>query len=80
MGKVVYDTDKPQDCKYCYFWLGKRKGCERKECYYLIKEQPKSTKHKNTPGECPGCPYGRVEPCIGYCLAKIMHEMKGIHE
>ena len=22
-----YTDDKPKDCRYCYFWGGKKKGC-----------------------------------------------------
>ena len=25
---------------------------------------------------CEGCPYGRYSPCIGYCLQKILLEIK----
>lgn len=38
---VRYADDKPKDCKYCYFWGGKKKGCTLggvENCYYLIKE------------------------------------------
>lgn len=26
-----YAEDKPGDCKHCYFWKGKRKGCSQKD-------------------------------------------------
>lgn len=80
-----YAPDKPKECKHCYFWKGKRKGCGRKECYYLLSEgsNESGAVHENLPmpesGEkksCLGCPYGRHSPCIGYCLRKIMREMK----
>lgn len=71
MDKNIYAEDKPKDCRYCYFWRGKRKGCELgvENCYYIIKVQPKPK------SECDGCPYGRVNPCIGWCTKKIMREM-----
>ena len=34
-----YASDKPVSCKYCYFWGGRKKGCELKECYYLLPEE-----------------------------------------
>ena len=36
MSNAVYSADKPADCAYCYFWRGKKKGCELSSCYYLI--------------------------------------------
>ena len=69
MSKTVYAADKPNDCRYCYFW--KNKGCSlgKENCYYLISvpSMPKS--------ECDGCPYGRHSPCIGWCTKQIMREM-----
>lgn len=83
-----YAPDKPKECKHCYFWKGKRKGCSQKECYYLLLEEndgsgavqgntlvSESSKCSKT-GDCQGCPYGRHSPCIGYCLQKIMREMR----
>ena len=23
-----FTEDRPKDCRYCYFWSGKKKGCE----------------------------------------------------
>ena len=39
--EVRYAEDKPKSCKYCYFWGGKKKGCELGEdkCYYLLPEE-----------------------------------------
>lgn len=80
-----YAPDKPKECKHCYFWMGKRKGCSQKECYYLLSEESNGpgTVQGNLPvlesgesGNCPGCPYGRHSPCIGYCIRKIMQEMR----
>ena len=38
-----YEEDKPRDCRYCYYWAGRVRGCSRKECWYLIPipEKPK---------------------------------------
>ena len=35
-----YSQGKPKSCEYCYFWHGKRYGCELKNCYYLLPEEP----------------------------------------
>ena len=72
MSGKSYSADKPENCSGCYYWQDKRKGCSLgvENCYYLISvpEQEKS--------ECDGCPYGRNQPCIGFCLKKCMQEMK----
>ena len=70
-----YSQDKPKDCKYCYFWSGKKYGCELKSCYYCLPNE--LTKQQSVDiVSCKGCPYGRHSPCIGYCLVKIMQELK----
>ena len=69
--KIRFADDKPKNCKYCYFYGGRDKGCELggiEQCYYRLpdkKEEPKKS-------ECDGCPYGTVTPCIGYCIKKLM--------
>lgn len=74
MSEVRYAADKPKECKYCYFWEGKKNGCKLGEerCYYLL--PPEKEKKKKSP--CDGCPYGRVSPCIGYCLREIQQNRK----
>ena len=70
-----YSQDKPTSCEYCYFWQGKKYGCEMKSCYYLRPEEPN---RQQPTGEvnCKDCSYGKHSPCIGYCLVKIMQELK----
>ena len=73
--RARYSEDKPKSCEYCYFWHGKQHGCELKDCYSLLPDEPEEP--KSTDGmNCKGCPYGRHSPCIGYCLVKIMRELK----
>ena len=60
-----YTEDKPKDCRYCYFWGRKKKGCMLDSCYYQRKQE-------NVNSECYGCPYGRGQPCIGWCTRKIL--------
>ena len=31
-----YEDDKPWDCRYCYYWAGRIRGCQLKNCWYLI--------------------------------------------
>ena len=80
-----YAPDKPKECRHCYFWKGKRKGCSQKRCYYLLPEDSEeySAVQGNLPmqesgetGNCQFCPYGRHSPCIGYCIQKIMRELR----
>ena len=80
-----YAPDKPKECRHCHFWKGKRKGCSQKRCYYLLPEDSEeySAAQGNLPmqksGEtenCQFCPYGRHSPCIGYCIQKIMRELR----
>lgn len=71
MPKEIYAADKPKDCKFCYFWRGKNKGCclGKENCYYLVQVAPKPK------SECDDCPYGKCGPCIGWCTKKIMKEV-----
>ena len=70
-----YSQGKPKSCEYCYFWHGKRYGCELKNCYYLLPEEPNQQQHTEKVS-CKDCSYGKHSPCIGYCLVKIMQELK----
>lgn len=83
-GKQRYSADKPVSCKFCYFWLGRDKGCELESCYYILPEKPPPTAEELAQryrcGDCNTCPYGRASPCIGYCIVKIMLELKACHE
>ena len=38
---VRYFRDKPNDCKFCYYWLGRKEGClmDEQNCAYLIREE-----------------------------------------
>ena len=74
-----YEEDKPRDCRYCYYWGGRCKGCLNKDCWYLI-PLPKKPKFSLNTGalpelDCKTCAYGKPAPCIGYCIAKIEREV-----
>lgn len=49
MSEVRYASDKPKECKYCYYWEGKRKGCllGEERCYYIL--PPEDEKEKEEP-------------------------------
>ena len=74
-----YEEDKPRDCRYCYYWAGRIRGCSRKECWYLIPLPEKPKKEFDANGvpvlDCRTCAYGKQGPCIGYCIAKIEREV-----
>lgn len=69
---LKFAEDKPKDCKFCYYWGGKKKGCTlggEEKCYYLIKEQPPVKKTK-----CTDCPYKKSGPCIGWCTRDLLQK------
>ena len=72
--EINFAVDKPKDCKYCYFWEGRNKGCGlggEEQCYYRIPDK----KHDKITTKCYGCCYKRPdEPCIGYCMKKILDD------
>lgn len=73
-----YAADKPVSCSYCFFWGSKKTGCELDECFYILPQNVHDFPQEDTveKSECENCPYGKVFPCIGYCLRKIMQELK----
>ena len=56
---IRYHASRPANCRHCFFWKNRKKGCVlgKENCYYLI-EPPKG------PSKCDGCPYKRVKPCV----------------
>ena len=61
---VSYHSDRPSNCRRCYFWKNRKAGCTlgKENCYYLA-ESPKKKRL------CEGCCYG---PCISFCMKKVM--------
>ena len=51
MDGIRYHASRPADCRHCFFWKNRKKGCVlgKENCYYLI-EPPKG------PSKCEGCP------------------------
>lgn len=70
-----YMEDKPGDCRFCFWWAGKFKQCKRKTCYYLFPLKEKEADDTEL-AYCKTCPYGKHFPCIGYCMAKLLQEMR----
>ena len=69
MSNDIYAKDKPDDCRLCYFWEGRKKRCilGEENCYYLISIPPKEK------SDCDGCFYGRHKPCIGWCTKQVLN-------
>ncbi len=74
---VQYAEDKPKNCDYCYFQKPKTKACGLGRCFYLLPESGLEPE-KGMAGEagCGDCPYGRIRPCIGFCMEKLLAEMR----
>lgn len=65
--RKIFAEDKPKECRFCYFWNGKKAGCELggdDNCYYRIAEKSRE--------KCDSCPYGQHSPCIGWCTCGIL--------
>ncbi len=69
MGEIRYTADKPEECRYCYFWKERKKQCSLGEehCFYILPEEVKEPEPS-----CGGCPYGRIRPCAGYCIVRVL--------
>ena len=74
MSEIRYMDDKPKDCRFCYWWGGKKAGCSlgEEDCYYKLPDETGKPK-----GRCDGCPYKKSVPCIGYCASDIVKEVLG---
>ncbi len=71
MIEVRYREDRPRDCRYCY-WYVEEHGCVlSRGCYYALPEEPQREAHP-----CDGCSYARPTPCLGYCMKKLMGELR----
>lgn len=75
---VRYAEDRPEDCRFCYWWGGRNRKCllGEENCYYLLPaKKPDSEKSR-----CEGCPYGRANPCIGFCMKEILKGTRKVQE
>ena len=59
MDGIRYHASRPADCRHCFFWKNRKKGCVlgKENCYYLIEP-------RKGPSKCEGCPYKRAKPCV----------------
>ena len=41
MSEIRYASDKPKDCKFCYYWNSRKKDCSlgKENCYYILPEK-----------------------------------------
>ena len=63
-----YMDDMPYDCRHCGFFLPAVHRCARISCWYLLPEGQKNE-------GCAVCPYGRIQPCIGYCIEELQRDV-----
>ena len=78
-------SDKPKNCKYCYWWNPGTRSCRRDViggCAYEISEHKSDHEETmlpcNPPSDpCRTCPYSRDhsgEPCVSFCLKNVLEE------
>jgi len=50
MDGIRYHASRPADCRHCFFWKNRKKGCVlgKENCYYLI-EPPKGSSKCEVP-------------------------------
>lgn len=75
---VRYAEDRLKDCRFCHWWGGRNRKCTlgEKNCYYLL--PPKETKSEKN--RCSGCPYGKTNPCIGFCMKELLQDTRKARE
>lgn len=71
-----FAPDKPQDCRTVIFGISGNVDVQKIACLLLPEvKQDHGGKNGNL-GNCSTCPYGKHSPCIGFCLQKILTEMR----
>ncbi|MFR3947168.1 MAG: hypothetical protein ACLTZM_08775 [Ruminococcus sp.] len=73
--KERYAQDKPKNCAYCYFWSVGKKACTKKAAIICSR----SRKQRKRRGTAKAARMESIPRGIGYCLAKILWEMKESH-
>ena len=45
MDGIRYHASRPADCRHCFFWKNRKKGCVlgKENCYYLIERSEEHT-------------------------------------
>lgn len=79
-----YAEDRPDNCRDCFFWKKSIGSCTRYECFFLRPLRKKIEERFDENGklilDCRICPYNRVSPCIGYCIAALRREVSAAYE
>ena len=76
-------SDKPKECKYCYWWNPVTKSCRRNSiggCAYEFsdsKSEQTIVVLSDNPSEahCRNCPYSRDHsgvPCVSFCMKNVL--------
>lgn len=75
-------SDKPKECRYCYWWNSVTKSCRRDPiggCIYELQasKQGQAAVLADDPTEvpCRSCPYSRDhsgQPCVGFCMKNVL--------
>ena len=59
MDGIRYHASRPADCRHCFFWKNRKKGCVlgKEYCYYLIEppKGPANAMAAPTSGQSPVC-------------------------
>lgn len=61
IGGLRYYKERPNSCKRCYFWKGRKAGCifGEENCYFLAESVKTEQERK-----CEGCCYAKGQPCV----------------
>ena len=69
-----YAREKPVECSQCFFWIERKKRCSlggSSNCYYLMEAPPKK------PSICDNCLFGKIRPCVGFCIRQLTSQGGG---
>ena len=69
---MAKDQIKQLGCRDCRFFVRSRWACRCGFCKCIV-EDPEQKVEKCP---CSGCPYGKVEPCHGVCMKKLLDEWR----
>ena len=73
MSEVKYAEDRPKDCRYCYFWSGRKRPV-----IWVVKKTATTGYVRRDPAQrIDGCPYRQEPKCVSLCMKKILKDWKG---
>ena len=81
----LHASDKPKDCRYCYWWNSVAESCRRDSiggcAYELINDASDQTTTRppvNPQADfCRTCPYSidhSGQPCVSFCMKNLLEE------